>query len=82
MDNLNELTGLGLTLPSPYYIAGVILFSVIGFAAYRYGKRASLPIPKWLGIALMLYTYVTPETWMVYAVGILLTAAVYVFRFG
>ena len=66
--SLDNLGSLGLTLPSPAYIAGAILFSIIGYAAYRYGKKQSLAGPKWIGIALMLYSYVTPETWMMYAV--------------
>ena len=71
---------MGLTLPGPAYIAGAILFSIIGYAAYRYGKKASLAAPKWIGIALMLYSYVTPETWMMYVAGIGLCAALYIFR--
>ena len=71
---------LGFTLPTPAYLAGVILFSVIGFAAYRYGKKTSHPHPRWIGIALMLYPYVVSETWMVYAVGAGLCAGLYWFR--
>ncbi len=80
MDDLNSLSSMGLTLPGPAYIAGAILFSIIGYAAYRYGKKASLAAPKWIGIALMLYSYVTPETWMMYVAGIGLCAALYIFR--
>ena len=80
MDDLNSLSSMGLTLPGPAYIAGAILFSIIGYAAYRYGKKASLAAPKWIGIALMLYSYVTPETWMMYVAGIGLCAALYAFR--
>jgi len=42
MDNLQDLQSLGLTLPSPAYIIGAIVFGIIGFAAYRYGKKASV----------------------------------------
>lgn len=80
MDELNTPASMGLTLPSPAYLAGIVLFSIIGYAAYRYGKKASLPIPKWIGIALMLYAYITPETWMMYVVGAGLCAALYAFR--
>jgi predicted membrane-bound mannosyltransferase len=71
---------LGFTLPTPAYLAGVILFSVIGFAAYRYGRKTSRPYAKWFGVALMLYPYLVPETWMLYAVGAGLCAGLYWFR--
>ncbi|MEQ1740486.1 MAG: hypothetical protein ABL884_11330, partial [Methyloglobulus sp.] len=63
------LHGLGLTLPSPTYLFGAILFGIIGFAAYRHGKKASDMATKWGGIALMLSPYATPGTWQLYAVG-------------
>jgi hypothetical protein len=80
MDELNSLQSMGLTLPGPAYIAGAILFSIIGYAAYRYGKKQSRAGPKWIGIALMLYSYVTPETWMMYSAGAALCVALYFFR--
>jgi hypothetical protein len=80
MDDLKDLNSLGFTLPSPAYIVGAILFGIIGFAAYRYGKKLSLTYTKWIGVALMLYPYVISETWMLYLVGGLLCAALYIFR--
>jgi len=41
MDNLKTFESMGFTLPSPAYLIGAILFSIIGYAAYRYGKKAS-----------------------------------------
>jgi hypothetical protein len=80
VDNLETLQSLGLTLPTPAYLFGILLFGIIGFVAYRYGKKASLPIAKWLGIALMLYPYVVSETWLLYMVGAGLCVGLYVFR--
>lgn len=80
MDELKAAESLGFTMPSPAYIFGAVLFGIIGFAAYRYGKKAELPIPKWLGVALMLYPYAISETWMMYAVGGALCVALYVYR--
>lgn len=77
MDNLQELQSLGLTLPSPAYIAGAVLFGLIGFGAYRYGKRAQAPRIKWIGVALMLYPYVVPNTWLLYLIGVALCAWIY-----
>lgn len=80
MDELKALDSIGLTLPSPAYIIGLIFFGIIGFAAYRYGKKVSNITTKWLGIVLMLYPYAISETWQLYAVGSGLCIGVYFFR--
>ncbi|MEQ1557712.1 MAG: hypothetical protein ABL933_02070 [Methyloglobulus sp.] len=69
MDELKTLETIGLTLPSPTYLFGAIFFGIIGFAAYRHGKKASDMATKWGGIVLMLYPYATSGTWQLYAVG-------------
>ena len=78
MERLSDLQALGLTLPSPAYIFGAILFGIAGIAAYRYGKRMGRQRTRWLGVALMLYPYVISNTWLMYGVGALLGAGVYV----
>jgi hypothetical protein len=80
MDELKALESLGITLPTPAYMIGAILFGIVGIAAYRYGKKASLAKPKWIGLALMLYPYAISKTWMLYVVGAALCAGLYVFR--
>ncbi len=80
MDDLKNLQSVGLTLPEPAYLLGIFVFSVIGFAAYRYGKKASNMAVKWLGIALMLYPYAVSDTWLLWAVGAGLCAGLYAFR--
>jgi len=80
MDELKTIESMGFSLPSPAYLFGALLFGIIGLAAYRYGKKASLEIPKWLGVALMLYPYAISETWLLYAVGAALCIGVYVYR--
>jgi hypothetical protein len=77
LDELKALDALGFTLPSTAYIIGVVVFGIIGFVAYRYGKKLSLPAPKWIGIALMLYPYAIAQTWLLYAVGIGLCIGLY-----
>ena len=77
MEELSALQSLGLTLASPAYIVGAIVFGLLGIAAYRYGKKAERPRTKWLGIALMLYPYVVPQTWLMYVIGVALCAGVY-----
>ena len=70
MDALKDLQSSGLlTLPSPAYIAGAILFGLVGMVAWRHGRKTSRPTPKWLGVALMLYPYAVPQTWLMYLVG-------------
>ena len=69
MDELTNLEALGFTLPSPAYIFGTVLFGIIGYAAYRYGKKASTPSASWIGIARMLYPYAISATWLLYVVG-------------
>ena len=80
MSELADIPSLGLSLPSPAYLAGAVLFGVIGYAAYRYGKKASLEWPRWIGLALMLYPYLVSETWLMYAIGSGLCVALYAFR--
>lgn len=80
MDDLKALESLGFTLPSPAYITGVVFFSIVGMAAYWYGKKASLPNLKWTAIALMLYPYVVNATWLLYVVGGGLCLGCYFFR--
>jgi hypothetical protein len=80
MDELNALAGLGLALPTPAYLIGAILFGLIGFAAYRYGKRQSRQKVKWIGVALMLYPYAISGTAMLYAVGAALCLGLYLWR--
>lgn len=80
MDDLTTLASLGLELPTPSYLFGLILFGVIGFAAYRHGRKAALPKIKWTGVAMMLYPYVVSTTWLLYGIGGLLCIALFVFR--
>jgi hypothetical protein len=75
MNDLNALQGLGLSLPSPSYLFGMLLFSLLGMGAYWQGKRAQVPRTKWLGVALMFYSYAVSETWQLYALGLALVAA-------
>ena len=77
MNDLNTVGALGFTLPTPAYLIGMLLLSIIGLAAYRYGKKASRPATRWIGLALMLYLYAVSATWALYAVGGALCAAMY-----
>ena len=59
---------------------GSFLFSLIGFAAFRYGKKTANMATMLIGIVLMVYPYIVPETWMLYLAGTALCGALYWFR--
>lgn len=80
MNELRTLETSGLSLPSPAYLFGAILFGIVGYAAWRYGKKLSKPNTQWLGATLMVYPYLFSETWQIYAVGGSLCVALYLFR--
>ncbi len=76
MEELKSLQGLGLDLPSPAYIAGSILFGLLGWAAFRHGRKHGRKLTTGLGLALMLYPYLISQTWALWAVGLALCAGV------
>jgi hypothetical protein len=77
MDELTTLESLGFTLPSTAYLIGAVLFGIVGFVAYRYGKKASQQATKWIGVVLMFYPYAISATWLLYAVGTALCIGLY-----
>ena len=79
-DALHAAQDAGLTLPSPAWIFGCVLFSLVGFAAWRYGKAAQNPRIRWLGVALMFYGYVAGPTWLLWGIGIALCGAIWWYR--
>jgi hypothetical protein len=80
VDEFKNLGSIGLELPSPAYLFGAILFGIIGFVLYRYGKRAANTASIWVGVLLMLYPYFISGTWELYAVGSGLCLSLYIFR--
>ena len=77
MNDLPSLSALGLALPSPAYLLGMVLFSLIGYAAYRRGRSSARSVLTWTGVALMLYPYAVPQTWLLWVVGVLLSGWLY-----
>ncbi|WP_367846906.1 hypothetical protein [Rhodoferax sp. WC2427] len=69
MNEIPNLSALGLALPSPAYLAGMLLFSLIGYVSYRRGRRNARGVLTGTGLALMLYPYVVPQTWLLWLVG-------------
>lgn len=77
MDAATDLASLGLELPSPSYLVGAIIFGLVGWVAYRRGRKLEKPQLTWTGVALMVYPYAVSETWMLWAIGTALSAWVY-----
>jgi hypothetical protein len=50
-----------------------VLFGLVGFAAFRYGKKNGEPRPLYLGVALMAYGYFVSNAWVSLAIGAVLT---------
>ena len=50
-----------------------VVFSLVGFAAYRYGKKNGEPRQLFLGIALMAYGYFVSNAWVSFSIGVVLT---------
>ena len=80
MDSLAALQSLGLSLPSPTYLLGAIVFGLVGFVAYRLGKASGRKPTLWLGVALMVYPYAISSTLWLYALGLALCAGLYLDR--
>lgn len=67
------MEGLDLGGFSLATIAVAILFGLVGFAAFRYGKKNGEARPLFLGVALMAYGYFVTNVWLSLAIGALLT---------
>jgi hypothetical protein len=55
----------------------VVFFSLVGFAAFRYGKSTSEARPMLIGAALMVYGYFVSNVWLSLLVGVALTALIF-----
>jgi hypothetical protein len=63
---------------NPWTLFLGFVFSVIGFAYYRYGKRQNEPVMLGGGIALMIYPLFTTSPLTIVIVGLLLMAGPFV----
>jgi len=77
MDELKTLQSLGLVLPSPAYILGSVVFGLVGYVAFRRGRKTAVPSLTWTGVVLMVYPYAVPQTWLLWTVGVALCAWLY-----
>lgn len=77
MDDFKNLESLGLALPTPSYFVGAILFGVIGYLAFRRGRKTARGALTWVGVALMFYPYAISQTWLLWGVGLALCGWLY-----
>lgn len=67
-------------MPSPAALFASILFSLLGFAAFSYGRKTVHVPAMAIGLVLMLFTYFIDTIWLVYLIGGLLCVALYFTR--
>jgi len=77
MELLRLLEAMGIPLPGAWEIVLSLLFSVIGYVAFRRGRTNQSHALKWSGLALMLFPYVVSDLVWMLAVGVVLTSWVY-----
>lgn len=59
---------------------GALLFGCIGLAAFTIGRKRARFKMMIIGIILMGYPYLVPNTLALYALGAILTASLFVFK--
>lgn len=67
--NLEDIT-LGTILVA-------VVFGMVGFAAFRYGRKNGEMRPVILGVALMAYGYFVSNAWVSLAIGSVLTVLLF-----
>ena len=67
-------------MPSFANLFAGILFGTVGFAAFLYGKKSARWKPMVIGVVLMVFPYFIEETWLLYVIGIALSAFIFVWR--
>ncbi len=69
---------MGFALPTPAYLFGALLFGLIGWGAFRAGRRQQRRRATWIGVALMLCPYLVSQTWLMHSTGTALCAGLWV----
>lgn len=74
-----SLSSLGGGFSWPNLIGGLI-FGIIGWSAFMYGRKTKSTRPVVIGLVLMVYPYFVANTFLAYAIGIALTSALFFWR--
>jgi hypothetical protein len=61
-------------------IVAYVLFGAIGMCAFMYGKRTAKIGPLVLGLLLGVYPYFVSDTWLLWGIGIVLTAGLFYWK--
>jgi hypothetical protein len=67
-------------MPSPAVLFASIFFGAIGLGAFIYGKKMMHWKAMSLGVALMVYPYFISQTWLLFTIGCVLCAGLFLFR--
>ncbi len=65
-EELALLQGLGLEMPSPAYLIGSLVFSLIGWVAFRRGRKSARHALAWGGVALMFLPVPCLANWLLW----------------
>ena len=57
-----------------------VFFGAVGMGVFAYGRKQRQVLPFFVGAALMVYPYFFDDPWLLYGIGIVLIAALFVFR--
>ena len=74
------MPGLDLGDISLATIVIAVIFGLVGFAAFRYGRKNGEPRPLVIGVALMAYGYFVSNAWISLGIGVVLTLLLFVNR--
>ncbi len=69
MNNSNNSLFLGLVSNQTAFIAGIVVFLVIGLLAFRRGKQTKRAEFTWIGLALMVFPYAVSQAWLLWSIG-------------
>lgn len=70
MNELAELSALGIEMPSMFSIISAIALSVVGFIVFRRGRRLKIARLTWCGLALMIYPDFVADPWVMWGVAL------------
>jgi len=67
-------------MPPPAVLFAGLIFGVVGIAAFTYGRKNGLWRPMGIGLGLIAFPYFVSQTWLLYAIGLVLCGALYFWR--
>ncbi|HEY2796557.1 MAG TPA: hypothetical protein VGK26_01595 [Thermoanaerobaculia bacterium] len=73
IEEASRMLGVDLGSISLATILIAVFFSLVGFAAFRYGRKNDETRPLVLGIGLMAYGYFVSNAWLSFGIGAVLT---------